>query len=133
MIKNILAAIGAVTVGAIALGAVIGHCAVTTADDDDFDLEKDLRKARDYCRKKAEELDEDEDDDEEDEGEPRCLPSLSSKFMPTRTNRKRKTPRPPSRMKPPTRQRMFPLKMPKKSLRSPTPRRSRMQSKEAYL
>lgn len=75
MIKNILAAIGAVTVGAIALGAVIGHCAVTTADDDDFDLEKDLRKARDYCRKKAEELDEDEDDDEEDEGEPQ-MPAI---------------------------------------------------------
>ena len=75
MIKNILAAIGAVTVGAIALGAVIGHCAVTTADDDDFDLEKDLRKARDYCRKKAEELDEEDGDDEEDEGEPQ-MPAI---------------------------------------------------------
>lgn len=73
MIKNILAAIGAVTVGAIALGAVIGHCAVTTANDDDFDLEKDLRKARDYCRKKAEELDEEEEDDEEGEGEPQNI------------------------------------------------------------
>ena len=75
MIKNILAAIGAVTVGAIALGAVIGHCAVTTANDDDFDLEKDLRKARDYCRKKAEELDEEEEDDEEGEGEPQ-MPAI---------------------------------------------------------
>lgn len=75
MIKNILTAIGAVTVGAIALGAVIGHCAVTTADDDDFDLEKDLRKARDYCRKKAEETDEADDNDEEDEGEPQ-MPAI---------------------------------------------------------
>lgn len=75
MIKNILAANGAVTVGAIALGAVIGHCAVTTANDDDFGLEKDLRKARDYCRKKAEELDEEEEDDEEGEGEPQ-MPAI---------------------------------------------------------
>lgn len=75
MIKNVPAAIGAVTVGAIALGAVIGHCAVTTANDDDFDLEKDLRKARDYCRKKAEELDEEEEDDEEGEGEPQ-MPAI---------------------------------------------------------
>lgn len=82
MIKNILAAIGAVTVGAIALGAVIGHCAVTTANDDDFDLEKDLRKARDYCRKKAEELDEEEEDDEEGEGEPQmcAMPMRKKSF-----------------------------------------------------
>ena len=75
MIKNILAAIGAVTVGAIALGAVIGRSAITTADDDDFDVEKDLRKARDYCRKKAEELDEEDDNDEEDEDEPQ-MPAI---------------------------------------------------------
>lgn len=80
MIKNVLAAIGAVTVGAIALGAVIGHCAVTTANDDDFDLEKDLRKARDYCRKKAEELDEEEEDDEEGEGEPQMSAFLATPF-----------------------------------------------------
>ena len=44
ILKNLFAAVGAVTLGAVAIGVVLGATTAMTADDDDFDLDE-LRDA----------------------------------------------------------------------------------------
>lgn len=40
ILKNLFAAVGAVTLGAVAVGVVLGATTAMTADDDDFDLDE---------------------------------------------------------------------------------------------
>lgn len=69
ILKNLFAAVGAVTLGAVAVGAVLGATTAMTADDDDFDLDE-LRDDAPCggCRKCAEKNAE-KDADNEDEGQ----------------------------------------------------------------
>lgn len=65
ILKNLFAAVGAVTLGAVAVGVVLGATTAMTADDDDFDLDE-LRDAPcDGCRKCAEKNADNEDEDDE--------------------------------------------------------------------
>ena len=55
ILKNLFAAVGAVTLGAVAVGVVLGATTAMTADDDDFDLDELRDDAPcDGCRKCAE-------------------------------------------------------------------------------
>lgn len=68
ILKNLFAAVGAVTLGAVAVGVVLGATTAMTADDDDFDLDELRDDAPcDGCRKCAEKNAE-KDADNEDEG-----------------------------------------------------------------
>lgn len=52
ILKNLFAAVGAVTLGAVAVGVVLGATTAMTADDDDFDLDELRDDAPcDGCRK----------------------------------------------------------------------------------
>lgn len=66
ILKNLFAAVGAVTIGAVAVGVVLGATTAMTADDDDFDLDE-LRDDAPCggCRKCAEKNAENEDEDDE--------------------------------------------------------------------
>lgn len=66
ILKNLFAAVGAVTLGAVAVGVVLGATTAMTADDDDFDLDE-LRDDAPYdgCRKCAEKDADNEDEDDE--------------------------------------------------------------------
>lgn len=66
ILKNLFAAVGAVTLGAVAVGVVLGATTAMTADDDDFDLDELRDDAPcDGCRKCAEkDADNDDEDDE---------------------------------------------------------------------
>lgn len=68
ILKNLFAAVGAVTLGAVAVGVVLGATTAMTADDDDFDLDE-LRDDAPCggCRKCAEKNADNEDEDEDDE------------------------------------------------------------------
>lgn len=66
ILKNLFAAVGAVTLGAVAVGVVLGATTVMTADDDDFDLDELRNDAPcDGCRKCAEKDADNEDEDDE--------------------------------------------------------------------
>lgn len=66
ILKNLFAAVGAVTLGAVAVGVVLGATTVMTADDDDFDLDELRDDAPcDGCRKCAEKDADNEDEDDE--------------------------------------------------------------------
>lgn len=70
ILKNLFAAVGAVTLGAVAVGVVLGATTAMTADDDDFDLDELRDDAPcDGCRKCAEKNADNEDED----GEPVVL------------------------------------------------------------
>lgn len=59
ILKNLFAAVGAATLGAVAVGVVLGATTVMTADDDDFDLDELRDDAPcDGCRKCAEKVEE---------------------------------------------------------------------------
>lgn len=63
ILKNLFAAVGAATLGAVAVGVVLG---AMTADDDDFDLDELRDDAPcDGCRKCAEKNANNEDEDDE--------------------------------------------------------------------
>lgn len=68
ILKNLFAAVGAVTLGAVAVGAVLGVTTTLAANDDDFDLDE-LRDDTpcNGCRKCAEKDAEDKDGDDENE------------------------------------------------------------------
>ena len=66
ILKNLFAAVGAVTLGAVAVGVVLGATTAMTADDDDFDLDVLRDDAPcDGCRKCAEKNADNEDEDDE--------------------------------------------------------------------
>lgn len=66
ILKNLFAAVGAVTLGAVAVGVVLGATTAMTADDDDFDLDELRDNAPcDGCRKCAEKDADNEDEDDE--------------------------------------------------------------------
>lgn len=66
ILKNLFAAVGAVTLGAVAVGVVLGATTAMTADDDDFDLDELHDDAPcDGCRKCAEKNADNEDEDDE--------------------------------------------------------------------
>lgn len=66
ILKNLFAAVGAATLGAIAVGVVLGATTAMTADDDDFDLDELRDDAPcDGCRKCAEKNADNEDEDDE--------------------------------------------------------------------
>ena len=66
ILKNLFAAVGAVTLGAVAVGVVLGATTAMTADDDDFDLDDTRDDAPcDGCRKCAEKDADNEDEDDE--------------------------------------------------------------------
>lgn len=66
ILKNLFAAVGAATLGAVAVGVVLGATTVMTADDDDFDLDELRDDAPcDGCRKCAEKNADNEDEDDE--------------------------------------------------------------------
>lgn len=66
ILKNLFAAVGAVTLGAVAVGVVLGATTAMTADDDDFDLDEPRDDAPcDGCRKCAEKDADNEDKDDE--------------------------------------------------------------------
>lgn len=66
ILKNLFAAVGAVTLGAVAVGVVLGATTAMTADDDDFDLDELRDDAPcDGCRKCAEKNTDNEDEDVE--------------------------------------------------------------------
>lgn len=66
ILKNLFAAVGAVTLGAVAVGIVLGATTAMTADDDDFDLDELRDDAPcDGCRKCAEKNADNEDEDDE--------------------------------------------------------------------
>lgn len=66
ILKNLFAAVGAVTLGAVAVGVVLGATPAMTADDDDFDLDELRDDAPcDGCRKCAEKNADNEDEDDE--------------------------------------------------------------------
>lgn len=63
ILKNLFAAVGAVTIGAVAVGVVLGATTAMTADDDDFDLDELRDDAPcDGCRKCAEKNADNEDE-----------------------------------------------------------------------
>ena len=63
ILKNLFAAVGAVTLGAVAVGVVLGATTAMTADDDDFDLDELRDDAPcDGCRKCAEKNADNEDE-----------------------------------------------------------------------
>lgn len=66
VLKNLFAAVGAVTLGAVAVGVVLGATTAMTADDDDFDLDELRDDAPcDGCRKCAEKNADNEGEDAE--------------------------------------------------------------------
>ena len=66
ILKNLFAAVGAVTLGAVAVGVVLGATTAMTADDDDLDLDELRDDAPcDGCRKCAEKNADNEDEDDE--------------------------------------------------------------------
>ena len=66
ILKNLFAAVGAVILGAVAVGIVLGATTAMTADDDDFDLDEPRDDAPcDGCRKCAEKDADNEDEDDE--------------------------------------------------------------------
>lgn len=66
ILKNLFAAVGAVTLGAVAVGVVLGATTAMTTDDDDFDLDELRDDAPcDGCRKCAEKDADNEDEDDE--------------------------------------------------------------------
>ena len=66
ILKNLFAAVGAVTIGAVAVGVVLGATTAMTADDDDFDLDELRDDAPcDGCRKCTEKNADNEDEDDE--------------------------------------------------------------------
>lgn len=66
ILKNLFAAVGAVTLGAVAVSVVLGATTAMTADDDDFDLDELRDDAPcDGCRKCAEKNTDNEDEDDE--------------------------------------------------------------------
>lgn len=66
ILKNLFAVVGAVTLGAVAVGVVLGATTAMTADDDDFDLDELRDDAPcDGCRKCAEKNADNEDEDDE--------------------------------------------------------------------
>lgn len=66
ILKNLFAAVGAATLGAVAVGVVLGATTAMTADDDDFDLDELRDDAPcDGCRKCAEKNADNEDKDDE--------------------------------------------------------------------
>lgn len=71
ILKNLFAAVGAVTLGAVAVGVVLGATMAMTADDDDFDLDE-LRDDAPCggCRKCAEKNAEKDADNEDEDDEP---------------------------------------------------------------
>lgn len=74
ILKNLFAAVGAVTLGAVAVGVVLGATTAMTADDDDFDLDE-LRDDTPCggCRKCAEKNAEKDADNEDEDDEPVVL------------------------------------------------------------
>lgn len=74
ILKNLFAAVGAVTLGAVAVGVVLGATTAMTADDDDFDLDE-LRDDAPCggCRKCAEKNAEKDADNEDEDDEPAVL------------------------------------------------------------
>lgn len=74
ILKNLFAAVGAVTLGAVAVGVVLGATPAMTADDDDFDLDE-LRDDAPCggCRKCAEKNAEKDADNEDEDDEPVVL------------------------------------------------------------
>lgn len=74
ILKNLFAAVGAVTLGAVAVGVVLGATTVMTADDDDFDLDELRDDAPcDGCRKCAEKNAKKDADNEDEDDEPVVL------------------------------------------------------------
>lgn len=74
ILKNLFAAVGAVTLGAVAVGVVLGATTAMTADDDDFDLDELRDDAPcDCCRKCAEKNAEKDADNEDEDDEPVVL------------------------------------------------------------
>lgn len=74
ILKNLFAAVGAVTLGAVAVGVVLGATTAMTADDDDFDLDELRDDAPcDGCRKCAEKNAEKDADNEDEDDEPVVL------------------------------------------------------------
>lgn len=71
ILKNLFAAVGAATLGAVAVGVVLGATTAMTADDDDFDLDE-LRDDAPCggCRKCAEKNAEKDADNEDEDDEP---------------------------------------------------------------
>ena len=66
ILKNLFAAVGAVTLGAVAVGIVLGATTAMTADDDDFDLDELRDDAPfDGCRKCTEKNADNEDENDE--------------------------------------------------------------------
>lgn len=66
ILKNLFAAVGVATLGAVAVGVVLGATTAMTADDDDFDLDELRDDAPcDGCRKCAEKNADNEDEDDE--------------------------------------------------------------------
>lgn len=66
ILKNLFAAVGAATLGAVAVGVVLGATTAMTADDDDFNLDELRDDAPcDGCRKCAEKNADNEDEDDE--------------------------------------------------------------------
>lgn len=74
ILKNLFAAVGAVTLGVVAVGVVLGATTAMTADDDDFDLDE-LRDDAPCggCRKCAEKNAEKDADNEDEDDEPVVL------------------------------------------------------------
>lgn len=74
ILKNLFAAVGAVTLGAVAVGVVLGATTAMTADDDDFDFDE-LRDDAPCggCRKCAEKNAEKDADNEDEDDEPVVL------------------------------------------------------------
>lgn len=74
ILKNLFAAVGAVTLGAVAVGLVLGATTAMTADDDDFDLDE-LRDDAPCggCRKCAEKNAEKDAANEDEDDEPVVL------------------------------------------------------------
>lgn len=74
ILKNLFAAVGAVTLGAVAVGVVLGATTAMTADDDDFDLDELRDDAPcDGCRKCAEKNAKKDADNEDEDDEPVVL------------------------------------------------------------
>lgn len=74
ILKNLFAAVGAATLGAVAIGVVLGATTAMTADDDDFDLDelRDDAPCGGY-RKCAEKNAEKDADNEDEDDEPVVL------------------------------------------------------------
>lgn len=74
ILKNLFAVVGAATLGAVAVGVVLGATTAMTADDDDFDLDE-LRDDAPCggCRKCAEKNAEKDADNEDEDDEPVVL------------------------------------------------------------